>query len=447
MKKKVLFFLFVIFCQVNIVHAEGAFKNQYETAKFIYAAANACLASYDEKVGNIFYTFLQNDGWHSEHFNMSGKIADANIFYASKYDKETDENIYIVAFRGTDSKKDMSVNKKTTKVFFSGSTINEFKTNSAMKNIKNNMPQVHRGFFEYTMVAFGKESADSSEISEMFLNNSKKRFIITGHSLGGAVATVYASVLIDLGVPKEKITVITFGAPAIGNKAFSEEYKDKINLIRVYSKYDPIPNSLQFIKSDYVQFGTPLSLKLNIRIKTVQHAMDVYADLVAKHYYDSKKTAILANDIAADSMESSENIGEKTVAIFIGHKENVYNIPDYKYMVDFLSEIYRQSFIDYKIVSIKDTPVDINFAREESKKLGVPYTLAVNVSLSRSKETKGEWIVTLEQSLFDVKNNKLLSGGAYSDKIKFGRSFFQASAYNAILALNDLKPLDARLIH
>ena len=51
--------------------------------------------------------------------------------------------------------------------------------------------------------------------------------------------------LVSMGIDKDRVPVITFGAPAIGNAAFAEVYGDKIDLRRITNNADPVPGSLQ----------------------------------------------------------------------------------------------------------------------------------------------------------------------------------------------------------
>jgi hypothetical protein len=67
--------------------------------------------------------------------------------------------------------------------------------------------------------------------------------IVTGHSLGGNLAIVYASYLWfkfnEDQHPKENINVITFAAPAAGNKAFAEDFDKKFSVaVRMENKND-----------------------------------------------------------------------------------------------------------------------------------------------------------------------------------------------------------------
>jgi triacylglycerol lipase len=72
------------------------------------------------------------------------------------------------------------------------------------------------------------------------------RLLITGHSLGGNLATVYASYLWQSFKKKQRtgtdINVITFAAPAAGNGAFAGDFDKKFpQSIRVENEYDIVP--------------------------------------------------------------------------------------------------------------------------------------------------------------------------------------------------------------
>lgn len=106
--------------------------------------------------------------------------------------------------------------------------------------------------------------------------------IVTGHSLGGNLASVYASYLWykfdKSGHTKNNINVITFGAPAAGNKSFADDFNTKFpasarienrndivpkfpcsnNITRLADLYTPSPSSSQ-ISIGYNNITTKLS--------------------------------------------------------------------------------------------------------------------------------------------------------------------------------------------
>lgn len=70
--------------------------------------------------------------------------------------------------------------------------------------------------------------------------------VITGHSLGGNLATVYATYLFGewkkAGQTRNNINVITFAAPAAGNEDFAESFDKQFpNSVRVENSNDIVP--------------------------------------------------------------------------------------------------------------------------------------------------------------------------------------------------------------
>ena len=65
---------------------------------------------------------------------------------------------------------------------------------------------------------------------------------MTGHSLGGAVATLSA-IQIAKFVSKERIVFMNYGSPRVGNQNFVNYFMSIIpNGIRVVNYKDPVPH-------------------------------------------------------------------------------------------------------------------------------------------------------------------------------------------------------------
>ena len=123
-------------------------------------------------------------------------------------DKKTDiqyilriyENSILLAFRGTDSFRDMMSNMQF------------FKKSVCMKNSK---LRIHSGFYK------SYKEAKIFDRTEKYITDKIKRIEITGHSYGGALALICAA---DLArhFPDIEYEVVVFGAPRTGNRAFSD---------------------------------------------------------------------------------------------------------------------------------------------------------------------------------------------------------------------------------
>lgn len=448
MKRIIFLFVFIFAFSAVSVSAESVTdkKLKYEQAKFLYATANACLAAYDNKVGNIFYTFMQYDGWEAERLEKQGDLADVNIFLARMFDEERGKTVYIMSFRGTASKKDVRLDKRTGRVLFDGASIDELTQNAEKKDVEETLPKVHKGFMQYALAAFSVDLAeknsivDSTHFYEVLKGDPNSEVILTGHSLGGAGAVLYAATLINMGVPKEQIKVVTFGAPAVGNKAFAEAYQDKIDMIRIYSSFDPVPGGLQSFHR-YIQFGTPFVLTSDPRRREMQHSMENYADLVGKYYYDCKQEAIDAGIIDKEPQSYDEGEG-KVVAIAILPSDNAYNLSDFKYAKENLLDIYRLSFFRYRILDTDKEDLLMLDLEDKARKAGADYLLVARIGIDRVR-TSNHWVVSLDQGVFNLADGSLVKGMSKSVRQNYSASFLQASSYNGFRAVESLYGIGA----
>jgi len=85
---------------------------------------------------------------------------------------------------------------------------------------------VHQGFYDVSKKIFKNIKFDT-----------KKKVIIIGHSLGGAVALLYGAMLKEKGLD---VTLYTFGMPPVVNQNFLQKYKD-LKHYRYYHIFDPVP--------------------------------------------------------------------------------------------------------------------------------------------------------------------------------------------------------------
>ncbi|MEM9806011.1 MAG: lipase family protein [Cyanobacteria bacterium P01_D01_bin.56] len=98
--------------------------------------------------------------------------------------------------------------------------------------------KLHKGFITAYL-------AVRSEIQSKVNASSIKHWVVTGHSLGGALAKLCAVDLqYNLG-SEVSMEVYTFGAPRIGNKAFAESYNHRV------------PKTCRFVNGNDVVCGLP----------------------------------------------------------------------------------------------------------------------------------------------------------------------------------------------
>ncbi|RDX67441.1 Peroxidase 63, partial [Mucuna pruriens] len=91
--------------------------------------------------------------------------------------------------------------------------------------------------------------------------NGSPRLIVTGHGLGGPIASLFTLSLLDsTGLGKKRPLCITFGSPLVGDKKLQEAISRNPTwsscFLHVVSYKDPLPKRLKPHTSAYMPFGT-----------------------------------------------------------------------------------------------------------------------------------------------------------------------------------------------
>ncbi len=97
----------------------------------------------------------------------------------------------------------------------------------------------HHGFYE-AIVSISHELIDFARHARRDALG-RKRFIVTGHSLGGALAVMGAKILTGAGF--EVAAVYTFGQPRVWNAKGAANYNEKLGdrTFRFVNEGDPVP--------------------------------------------------------------------------------------------------------------------------------------------------------------------------------------------------------------
>lgn len=132
---------------------------------------------------------------------------------------QQNNHIFLV-FRGTDDIMDVLVDLdvRTEPMIINGTSVN-----------------IHQGFYRQF---FSVESKIEQNINNM-TNNGANELIITGHSLGGALASI-SNYYYSKKFPSLNITTYTYGSPRVGDTIFANDECHK-NGYRIFNYYDPVP--------------------------------------------------------------------------------------------------------------------------------------------------------------------------------------------------------------
>ena len=132
---------------------------------------------------------------------------------------------------------------------------------------------VHSGFLKRTNRLFAEE-----KLKDFFEQNDD--VVIAGYSLGGAVAAIAAYLVTRNSLCRVK-RVYTFGAPAVGDEGFVEEYDQllKRKTYRVVLANDVIPRS----NWRFEHVGEPVVFEYDGRSVVDNHSLLSYKKMIEKN--------------------------------------------------------------------------------------------------------------------------------------------------------------------
>lgn len=178
------------------------------------------------------------------------------------------ENSLIIAFRGTKSDLDWLADLKIEQNLF------PYAMDSG---------SVHSGFLSIY------QSCREVLLEIVKERSAGKKVYITGHSLGGSLATLLGFELAITNICNPN--VYSFGAPKVGNNGFKEKYDEFVrNSIRFVNIYDVVPLSPPFkvelkplnLYLEYAHVQQAVTFALNKGSITKSHNVMTYLDGVNK---------------------------------------------------------------------------------------------------------------------------------------------------------------------
>ncbi len=123
---------------------------------------------------------------------------------------------------------------------------------------------VHSGF--NTRFLQSREALDDV-ISDMLARHGKTagevKYVVTGHSLGAAIATLSAAHLKNNIAPESEINLVTFSSPRVLNHAAAASLENKLgknHMLRIWRDRDPVPAIVLGILG-YKHAGTSIKLR------------------------------------------------------------------------------------------------------------------------------------------------------------------------------------------
>lgn len=182
----------------------------------------------------------------------------SDFFYSDK-DTDLQVGIYVtdkicVAFRGSSSIKDFLIDLNVDKMCIG-------------------KIEIHQGF--YMQLFYSSIYVNFLlDLSKIIDENPTHEIYITGHSLGGALATLFGYTLTNL--TNRDINVVSFASPKVGNDHWRNHFNNKPNLKhnRIIISNDPAPHFPSF---DYYHCGKCKVLNTNeLFLDPNYHSIKVY---------------------------------------------------------------------------------------------------------------------------------------------------------------------------
>ncbi len=176
--------------------------------------------------------------------------------------------------------------------------------------------KLHLGFLDAYLSV--KEDVEKA-IAPLLTKYPKSKIYVTGHSLGGAIATICA---LDLQLMQADRTVImhNYGAPSVGNTNFIELYNNNITESwRIIHDCDLVPNSSPYghVK-DYLSFP-----KISKQVITVEcHSIVAYESSIYQNLqeYPPKPEDTVLKTAASISQQQQEEQPTDNDNLMIGNR-------------------------------------------------------------------------------------------------------------------------------
>lgn len=376
--------------------------SEEDEAELQFAAAMMANISYNGELKELTRNWLMTREWQvlSQSAGESG-----GRVYVFAHESQGREIVFL-AFPGTETLHDAKLDLRVTRVPFAGKTPAEFAAAAAdLEHKSGAKPLVHQGFNDYVQqVLFSqplKQAAGltlGEELARQLQAHPQCSLYITGHSLGGAVATLAAARLADMGVAPEQLKVITFGAPAVGNEAFARAYEHKFSLQRVVMAGDPVNTVLQSLSGGFVQFGQKTEWQSNMT-ERFPHGMAVYLDEAFRHYTDNVPEEKRLRMAGSPQFHLSQPL---YVAKPIFKLDNNMQ-EDLPYMQRAVQELSAAGFTP--ICPGREMGVNLPQVLNAAREAGCQYVLCQQYTGKRIRRERYNFRLTLEEVIYDTEGN------------------------------------------
>tara|TARA_B100001996_G_C18563061_1_gene555375 strand:+ start:40 stop:924 length:885 start_codon:yes stop_codon:yes gene_type:complete len=271
-----IYFVYFVVYIVKYIKAVG-----YATDNYIDCDKNHCV---DTSIENYTYIPAQENKHYNRNISKFCAQLIVRLEYPEKYD-----NIYpdllnqLISVRDKHKNPIFCVifkenNNNNLWIIFRGTyTFSEFISDIDYSQVAylNTKMKVHRGFYKIFMNI-------RNQIKEQLKNIKIENIFITGHSLGGAIATLLVA---DIYKEYPNTYVYCFGSPRVGDKSFTNLINSNCNVYNIVNQSDVVTTippsvSANFINKKnlyyYSNSGKQITFDDNWHSLRNNHRMPVY---------------------------------------------------------------------------------------------------------------------------------------------------------------------------
>lgn len=412
-----LFIILIFLYNIFIPHSyANSTRQDWENALSIYISSTMCKSSYSDRSAVALGDLKKYYSLNEKSFKLETKWLDTTFSVTELYDSYKQKRVHVLVFRGSENYKDWKINLKYGKI--------AYRYKDAESELSADVPQVHRGFYEYTEFVLKQKNNEGMLLTDMLKEDTQADILVTGHSLGGAIATLYATRLLDLGIATERLSVVSFGAPPVGNTPFVQQYQNTLKLLRITSSQDLIPLALQKFVGGYKQFGEHLKFESDIREMDYydQHNMSLYLNKSLMYFIDNLHQAIAEGVLPPLPMRQQDTEHE-LVAIYVGATPAVADLPNHEYMkqtIDLQMRHILPSFVFLSSLEADEHYSEEYGRMEELRKTaiqaGAHKVLLLQADASNIPTSKNQAII-LKYLIMETEQGAVLGTGAISSTL------------------------------
>jgi len=403
-RKGLLTLLLLCFILFSPTASQAATYTELEEARFLMRAMAMNAAATPGRASELLQEALrQQENWQSVSYVIKKGTVEAEILVSWRKNSESSSD-YWLAVAGSSSLNDWILDFDVAKVNFA-------KQNNLSAPYTD--MGLHRGFNRHAQAILDlpirTPIGTNETLANFLLRNPDQKIVLTGHCLGGSAVVVISARLVSLGVKPEQIRVVTFGAPAVGDKAFTKYFQKIIDMTRVVTTGDIFSRLPPRPMFPYLQWGRIIRWEMPKLPSYDRHYKKHQLDFALKKFLDLK-------------LASGQSVGPATNGrVYIAGIQNElpskWGGDDFPYMKMLLFDAYRDLFGMFVAHSSNNASFSqFEQLRSQAVAAGCEYLLFASIWGHRHEDDMVPYtLITLDQVLYRVSDGSLVFAASYQD--------------------------------